>query len=72
MLRGLQEVADNDWRLGTSQLAHVMGLRSLLSGEFERYIFKFTKTGRNEPETAWKVKELHQQWLSVTTTREVT
>ena len=58
VLRGLQEVADNDWWLSTSQLAQVMGLRSLPPGEFERYGFRFVKAGRNGAETAWKVEKL--------------
>lgn len=58
VLRGLQEVADNNWWLSTSQLAQVIGLRSLPSSEFERYGFKFVKAGRNGAETAWKVEKL--------------
>ena len=59
MLRGLQELADKGWWLSTSQLAQVMGLRSLPPGEhFERYGFRFTRSGKNGPETAWKVEKL--------------
>lgn len=58
VLRGLQEVADHNWWLSTSQLAQVMGLRSLPPGEFERYGFRFVKAGRNGAETAWKVEKL--------------
>lgn len=59
MLRGLQELADKNWWLSTSQLAQVMGLKSLPPGEhFERYGFRFTRTGKNGPETAWKVEKL--------------
>lgn len=58
VLRGLQEVADNNWWLSTSQLAQVMGLRSLPPGEFERYGFRFVKAGRNGAETAWKVEKM--------------
>ncbi|NEP15445.1 MAG: hypothetical protein F6J97_00910 [Leptolyngbya sp. SIO4C1] len=59
MLRGLQELADNDWWLSTSQLAKVMGLNSLPSGDqFERYGFRFIKAGKNGAEVAWKVEKL--------------
>lgn len=58
VLRGLQEVADNNWWLSTSQLAQVMGLRSLPPGEFERYGFRFVKVGRNGTETAWKIEKI--------------
>ena len=52
VLRDLQEVADSNWWLSNSQLAQVMGLRSLPPSEFERYGFRFVKAGRNRAETA--------------------
>lgn len=59
MLRGLQELADQNWWLSTSQLAQVMDMKSLPSGDsFERYGFRFTRTGKNGTETAWKVEKL--------------
>ena len=59
MLRGLQELADKNWWLSTSQLAQVMGLKSLPPGDhFERYGFRFTRSGKNGLETAWKVEKL--------------
>lgn len=58
VLRGLQEVADNNWWLSTSQLAQVIGLRSLPSDEFERYGFRFVRAGRNGSETAWKIEKM--------------
>ncbi len=59
MLRGLQELADNNWWLSTSQLAQVMGLVSLPTGEsFERYGFRFIKAGKHGSETAWKVEKI--------------
>ncbi|MEO0644816.1 MAG: hypothetical protein AAFZ17_01470 [Cyanobacteria bacterium J06650_10] len=59
MLRGLQELADKGWWLSTSQLAQVMGLKSLPAGEnFERYGFRFTRSGKNGLETAWKVEKM--------------
>lgn len=59
MLRGLQELADKNWWLSTSQLVQVMEMKSLPSGEaFERYGFRFTRVGKNGSETAWKVEKL--------------
>ncbi|MEM9156698.1 MAG: hypothetical protein AAGB13_16975 [Cyanobacteria bacterium P01_F01_bin.33] len=59
MLRGLQELADNNWWLSSSQLAQVMNLGSLPAGDnFERYGFRFIKAGKNGSETAWKVEKI--------------
>ncbi len=59
VFRKLQELADNDWRPSTSQLAQMMGVNSLPTGnQFERYGFRFIKAGKNGTETAWKVEKL--------------
>ena len=61
MLRGLQELADKNWWLSTSQLAQVMGLKSLPASEhFERYGFRFTRSGKNGSETALRVEKINQ------------
>ena len=39
----------------TSQLAPLLGLKSLHGSEFCRYGFVFTKVGRNGAESAWQV-----------------
>ena len=59
VFRKLQELADNDWRPSTSQLAQMMGVNSLPTGnQFERYGFRFIKAGKNGTETAWKVEKI--------------
>ena len=59
MLRALQELADNDWRLSSDQIAQTLELKALPSGDsFERYGFKFSKAGKNGTQTAWKIEKL--------------
>ncbi|MBE9067182.1 hypothetical protein IQ260_10995 [Leptolyngbya cf. ectocarpi LEGE 11479] len=59
MLRALQELADNDWRLSSDQIAHTLELKALPSGDsFERYGFRFSKAGKNGTQTAWKIEKL--------------
>ena len=59
MLRALQELADNDWRLSSDQIAHTLELKVLPSGDsFERYGFRFSKAGKNGTQTAWKIEKL--------------
>ena len=54
----LQAMADHDWRPGTKELAQILGLKSLSGSQFERYGFRFTRTGKNGAESAWKVEKL--------------
>lgn len=56
-LKALQEACDRGWLLSSSQLAPLVGLKTLHGKEFERYGFKFVKTGRNGAENAWKVEK---------------
>ena len=59
LTRALQGLADRNWWLSTIQLAQVMGLKSLSGGDhFERYGFRLTCSGKNGPETAWKVEKV--------------
>ena len=59
MLRALQELADNDWRLSSDQIAQTLELKALPSGDsFERYGFRFSKAGKNGTQTAWKIEKL--------------
>lgn len=51
----LERVAEKGWLLSTSQLAPLLGLRSLSGKVFERYGFSFTRVGRNGAESAWRV-----------------
>lgn len=54
-LRRLQEVCDRGWLLSSSQLAPLVGRKSLPSADFDRYGFRFVRVGKNGAETAWKV-----------------
>jgi hypothetical protein len=54
----LQTIADHDWRPSTSELAKILGLKSLPGKQFERYGFRFTRAGRNGAESAWKVEKI--------------
>lgn len=57
-IRALQEVCDQGWLLSSSQLAPLIGLKSLHGKEFERFGFKFVKVGKNGLEAAWRVEKL--------------
>lgn len=58
-LRTIQELSDNEWLPGSSELAAILGLQTLPSGpSFERYGFLFKKAGRNGQESAWKIEKL--------------
>jgi hypothetical protein len=54
----LQAIADNDWRPSSSELADILGLNTLSGQQFERYGFRFTRAGKNGPQSAWKVEKL--------------
>lgn len=58
LFRLLQELADNDWRPSTSQLAEILGVKNISESQFERYGFRFTRAGKNGPEFAWKVEKI--------------
>lgn len=53
----LQALADHDWRPGTSELAAILGLKSLSGQTFERYGFRFTRVGKNGVQSAWQVEK---------------
>ncbi|NEZ62674.1 hypothetical protein D0962_07745 [Leptolyngbyaceae cyanobacterium CCMR0082] len=58
-LRGLKELADQNWWLSSSQLANVLDLEALPSEDtFEFHGFRFSKAGNHGTETAWKVEKL--------------
>lgn len=57
-LRSLEEACDRGWLLSTSQLAGLLGLKSLNGKEFSRFGFRFTRVGRNGVESAWRVGKL--------------
>jgi hypothetical protein len=57
-LRSLEEACQNQWHLSTSDLALILSLSVNTLGRyksFKRYGFKFTKSGRNGTETAWRI-----------------
>jgi len=57
-LKALQEACDQGWLLSSSQLAPLVGLKSIHGKEFDRYGFKFVKVGKNGAESAWKVEKV--------------
>lgn len=56
-LRQLQEVCDRGWLLSSSQLAPLVGLKSVHGKEFDRFGFKFIKAGKNGSESAWRIEK---------------
>jgi hypothetical protein len=58
-LRTLEEAYQNRWLLSSSQLAPLLGLKGLPSGEaFQRHGFTFTRSGKNGVESAWQVEKI--------------
>ncbi len=56
-LKALEEACQHQWLLSTSQLAFLLGLKSLSGQQIQRYGFTFTRVGRNGAESAWKVEK---------------
>jgi hypothetical protein len=56
-LRLLQEACDRGWLLSTSQLAPLLGVKSLNGQVVERYGFRFTRVGKNGIESAWRIEQ---------------
>ena len=57
MFRQLEEIAQHNWLLSTSQLADIIGVKP--KGEScDRFGFRFTRSGKNGSETAWKVEKI--------------
>ncbi len=54
----LQALADNDWRSSTSELASILGVKTLSGRVLERYKFRFSRVGRNGAQSAWKVERV--------------
>ena len=53
--RRLNEICEAGYRLSTSDLAPLLGLKTLPGKAFDRYGFHFSKTGKNGAESAWQV-----------------
>jgi hypothetical protein len=57
-LEALEEAFEKGWLLSSSQLAPLLGLKSLGKPDgFERFGFKFFKSGKNGTQTAWRVEK---------------
>lgn len=54
----LQAMADNGWRPSSSELAAILGRKSLTGQRFERYGFRFTRAGKNGAQSAWQVEKV--------------
>jgi len=54
-LEALEKAAQNGWLLSTSQLAPLLGLKTLSGKELQRYGFTFKRVGRNGAESAWVI-----------------
>lgn len=57
-LEYLEALADNVWRPSTSELASLLGVMSLSDKDFERYGFRYSRTERNDIQSAWKVEQV--------------
>lgn len=53
--RQLEEIAAHGWQLPTTELADLLGLKSLSGDTFERYGFRFVRCGRAGSQFTWKV-----------------
>ncbi len=51
----LEKACSYKWLLSTSQLAPLLGVKSLTGKEIHRYGFTFTRVGRNGAESAWAI-----------------
>jgi hypothetical protein len=51
----LEKACSRGWLLSTSQLAPLLGVKSLTGKEIHRYGFTFTRVGRNGTESAWAI-----------------
>jgi hypothetical protein len=54
-LKALEEAAQRGWLLSSSQLAPLLGLKTLAGQTIDRYGFTCTRQGRNGVESAWKI-----------------
>ena len=54
----LDEVSTSGWHLPSSEIAAILGRKSLTGQEFELYGFRFTRQGKAGSESTWKVEKL--------------
>lgn len=55
--RALDEIAEKGWHLPTSEIATLLGMKTLNGQEFERYGFRFIRMGKAGTESTWKVEK---------------
>jgi len=58
-LEALEKACRHGWQLSTSQLAQLLGLKTLSGKTIQRYGFTFTRVGRNGTESAWAITKTH-------------
>ena len=56
-LEALERAAEHGWLLSTSQLAPLLGMKSLTGKALTRYGFTCTRVGKNGAESAWAVQK---------------
>lgn len=56
-LEALEQAAQHGWLLSTSQLAPLLGLKTLSGKTVQRYGFTFTRVGKNGAESAWSIQK---------------
>lgn len=56
-LRRIQEAYERQWKLSTSQLAPLLGMKGLSGAEVKRFGFVFTRVGKNGNESAWSISK---------------
>lgn len=56
-LKALEDAYQHHWHLSTSQLAALLGRKTLSGQQIQRYGFMFTRVGRNGAESAWAVEK---------------
>lgn len=54
----LDKAAERGWQLPTSEIAELLGTKSVSGHEFERYGFRFIRAGKAGAESTWKVEKL--------------
>jgi biotin operon repressor len=57
-LEALERAAEKGWHLSSSQLAPLLGRKSLTGNQIDRYGFRCTRSGRNGNQSAWKIEKV--------------
>lgn len=56
-LEAIEKAYQAGWHLSTSQLAPLLGRKSLSGKQIQRFGFTFTKVGKNGAESAWSISK---------------